>query len=269
MGFGQGFNRTRVGFKRGFTNLRSESGSGGSGALQMTALQGWNGTARYEETNAGPPGSTTMSRMIVFVPTSVPVVFNGMAQVGGFSGVARGWAMDVTSAAVIRGVIANSTPAFAISPPYTIVTGDVGKVIVWFFTYNGSSVRAFQQTNGVVAEIGVGTVATGYTTATATDDYLVGNARSTFDRPAVNLRIVSMAGSDTDAWDLTEMQAIADDIRANFKISTAVPGENHRYNAVDALAPGGNWVAASGTNLVPLGVDPNLINKITFTPTFR
>lgn len=235
----------------------------------MVGLNGWNGSTRYEQTNAGPAGAGTMSRVVIFRADAVPNVFNGLMQRGGFPAVAAGWFLDITNGAAIRFGVANGVPTSVVAPTYTIVAGDVGKVFCVFGINDGAGfLRLYQSTAGVVAQVGAGTAIVGYTGAAAGDDFMVGNAQNLV-RPATQVTIVSVAGSDTAAWTLAQMQAICDDVRASYRISQATPGETFRYNARNAAPPAGNWLASAGADLTPLGAVFASVLKQQFPPVFR
>lgn len=240
----------------------------GGGAAQAVGINGWNGTARYEEANAGPPGTTTMSRVVVFRLTGITGGNQSLIGRGSEPTAARGWVIDINASTTLRGIVTSVTPAAVVTPTYTLVAGDVDKILVLFLVLAAGTVRLYQQTATVVAEIGTGTACVGYTAPAAGDDFMIGNNQAV-NRPAAQTRILSAAGSDTAAWTLPEMQAIADSIRANAgRIETATPSEIFRYNANDVTPPG-TWTADAGSNLAAAGSDTGLLNKVSFTPVFR
>lgn len=226
-------------------------------------MKGWNGTARYEANNTGKPGGTSMSRCIIFRVSAVPAANEVIWGYGSQPTAARGWAFDLTSAAALRFLIANGTPATAVSPTYTIVAGDVGKLFVVFGTYDGANVRLYQATGRTVAQVGAGTAATGFTAANGTDDEMAGNNQAV-NRPSTDVSIVAMGGSDTAVWTVPQMQAICDDVLTQGFISVAEPSEVERYLS-SGVTPPGTWTATvGGINWAAAGANTALIVKETF-----
>lgn len=237
-------------------------------ARKMVGLQGWNGSTRYEQTNAGPAGSAAMSRIVAFLVNAVPnsnqsPTLRGQEPIG-----ARGWAIDITSAAVLRFIVTSGVPAAVVAPTYTIVGGDQARVIIFGGSFDGATARAYIRTAGTMAQIGAGTAGVGYTPPDASDDFRIGNGEA-LARPCDDIAICCEAGSDTTVWSGAQFQTISDDIVANFRIATATPGELFRYNADRADPPAGVWVADAGSNLSPLGATLANVVKVRFSPTFR
>lgn len=233
----------------------------------MIAISGFNGGTRYEETNAGPAGSTSMSRVIVFRLDALPAIQSALWGRGNQLITARGWICFTTAANNLHYRVTTAALLSVDTPAYTMVAGDLGKVFVFFSTFDGITLRGYQQTAGVVAEIGGGSAAVGYTGPDATDDFKVAN-RQDNARVFTAGRLVAMAGSDTTVWSVAQMQAIADDVRANYRIAGATPGELIRYNARNCFPPG-NWIASAGTDLSAQGANFALVTRTSFPPVFR
>ncbi len=139
--------------------------------MAFLGLSGWSGANRLRTAaNGGPPGTATMSAGVVLrhdaVPAGVQFVFcrgDGVA--------AGGWLFWSNGAAFQFSVIDGAT-TLRTAPAYTIVAGDVGKVVAYVGTLSGGTVRLFRND----AEVGSGTAVTGYTPGNAATQTAIGGA---------------------------------------------------------------------------------------------
>lgn len=240
-----------------------ESGGGGA-PRRMAALTGWNGSARYEESNAGPVGSTTMSRLVVVRPDASAA--GGTNVITERAAGTTGWRIQISTANVFQGQIRDGVQASILTPSYTIQAGDLTKVFTFFITFDNTTLRLFHAVGGTVTEVGTGTAATGFTVAGGTADFCIGNNVGG-TAPCDDTAVCIIAGTDTDVWDTTEMQTIVNEIRATYTLATATPNELFRYRA-SAVLPPAAWDGDAGTDLAVQGADTALIARAAFAPTF-
>jgi hypothetical protein len=236
-------------------------------------IRGWNSTTRYEITNGGAGGSSEMSRVMVFRVDTLPAVFQIIVGRGTIGGAGSGWEGRVSSGARIQWIVVTAA-ATATAPEAQLVAGHVGQVIIAFCTLSviGGRFKAFWTPGGTVTEVGApGTAVAAYTPSVATEDYTMG-ARSSggvATLPCVDLTLISMAGADATVWTTPQMQAIADDVRANCgRIQTATPGETFRFNADDVFPPA-NWAGDAGGTATILGATQSLVVRTKFNPVYQ
>lgn len=244
------------------------------GAPCGVCVDGFNNTTRYEDlAAASAPGAAVMSRVTVFRILALPTATQSiMSRV--LTSAPRGWDVRGAAGPIVNMFVVNAALGGVASPNFVPVAGNVGKTMVLFHTADATTaqlLKAFSGAGGTIAEIGApGTALVGYTGPNVADHFAIGNSNAPTGntRPFAWGSVFAVAGSDTTAWSVAQMQAILDDVRANCgRITVATPGEAFRYNAPDVFPPN-TWPAAAGATLTLQGATQSLVVRTRCAPVF-